>query len=84
MRYIHKDAHTDKHMIKTLRHWDWVARNLGFKPHMSKFGGEYTKSLIARKVICLPANADGVRCRLELANGGFSQNSLKMVVGLLK
>ena len=84
MRYTHKDAHTDKHMIKTLRHWDWVARNLGFKPHMSKFGGEYTKSLIARKVICLPANADGVRCRLELANGGFSQDSLQMVVGLLK
>ena len=84
MRYTHKDAHTDKHMIKTLRHWDWVARNLGFKPHMSKFGGEYTKSLIARKVICLPANADGVRCRLELVNGGFSRDSLKMVVGLLK
>ena len=84
MRYTHKDANTNKHMIKTLRHWDWVARNLGFKPHMSKFGGEYTKSLIARKVISLPADADGVRCRLELANGGFSLDSLKMVVGLLK
>ena len=84
MHYTYKDAHTDKHIIKTLRHWDWVARNLGFKPHMSKFGSEYTKSLIARKVITLPKNADGVRCRLELVNGGFSHNSLKMVVGLLK
>lgn len=84
MRYTHKDAHTDKHIIKTLRHWDWVASNLGFKAHMSKYGSEYTKSLIARKVIALPANAEGVRCRLELANGGFSRDSLKMIVELLK
>lgn len=83
MRNSNTDAQKDKHMIKTLRHWDWVARNLGFKPHMSKLGAEYTKSLIARKVISLPANADGVRCKLELTNGEFSQDSLRIVVGLL-
>ena len=46
--YTGKDAHSDKRLISNLRHWDWTARNLGFKPHMSKFGAEHTKSLLAR------------------------------------
>ena len=82
--YTGKDSHSDKRLISNLRHWDWTARNLGFKPHMSKFGAEHTKSLLARKVIQLPKNADGVRCKLELTNGTFSKESLKLVVGLLK
>lgn len=84
LHYVTKDAHTDKRLIKNLRHWDWAARNLGFKPHMSKFGAEHTKSLLARKVISLPKNADGVRCMLELSNGTFSRESLKLVVSLLE
>lgn len=79
-----KDAHSDKRLISNLRHWDWTARNLGFKPHMRKYGAEHTKSLLARKVISLPHNAEGVRCKLELTNGTFSQESLKLVVSLLK
>jgi len=82
--FTKKDAHNDKRLIRSLRHWDWVSRNLGFKSHMSKLGAEHTKSLLARKVISLPKNADGVRCKLELTNGTFSKESLKLVVGLLK
>lgn len=82
--YPDKDADSDKRLIKNLRHWDWTARNLGFKPHMRKFGAEHTKSLLARQVIRLPQNADGVRCKLELANGTFSKESLALVVSLLK
>ncbi|MEJ2212792.1 MAG: hypothetical protein P8Y20_01685 [Gammaproteobacteria bacterium] len=82
--YTGNDAHSDKRLISNLRHWDWTARNLGFKPNMSKLGAEHTKSLLARKVISLPKNAEGVRCKLELNNGTFSKESLKLVVSLLK
>ena len=82
--YTDKDAHSNKRLISNLRHWDWTARNLGFKPHMSKYGAEHTKSLLARKVISLPRNAEGVRCKLESTNGTFSQESLKLIVSLLK
>ena len=82
--YTGKDAHSDKRLISNLRHWDWTARNLGFKPHMRKFGAEHTKSLLARKVISLPKNAQGVRCKLELSNDTFSKESLRLVVSLLK
>lgn len=82
--YTGKDAHSNNRLIKNLRHWDWTTRNLAFKPHMSKFGAEHTKSLLARKVISLPKNAEGVRCKLELTNDTFSIESLKLILSLLK
>lgn len=82
--YSTNDQERNKRLIRTLRHWDWSARNLGFKPYMSRLAAEHTKKLLDSKIITLPQNAEGVRCKLELTHGTFSRESLNLVVSLLK